>query len=347
MIEPMNDCVCRVFVQTYQPLVFGALFDHTGRMEERCPLDDVLDMLRVRGALMAHIRAHAPWGMRLPRADGATFHAVTAGTCWVRMPGQVPRELLPGDVVLLPAGAGHIIASDRTGPARAWDRAAKAKARDAGGEILLDGPGNSAQIICAAYEYDHEVAHPLLSLLPAMLVVSGQEMSDGDAVQTAVRLLRHELSSVAAGRGTIIDRLIDVLFVHVIRTWVAGDNDGATSWLGALRDPIVARALTVMHSAPASPWTIELLAREVSLSRATLTRRFTMLVGEAPLSYLTRWRMDLAARQLRDTNDAVSAIAHRVGYTSEFAFSRAFSRVRGRPPGRYRADVRATTVSER
>jgi AraC-like DNA-binding protein len=102
-----------------------------------------------------------------------------------------------------------------------------------------------------------------------------------------------------------------------------------------------------MHSAPELRWTIELLAREVSLSRATLTRRFTMLVGEAPLSILTRWRMYLAARQLRETNDAVSAIAHRVGYTSEFAFSRAFSRVRGRPPGRYRADVRATSVSGR
>jgi AraC-like DNA-binding protein len=315
-------------------------------MDERCPLDDVLDLLRVRGALMAHIRAHAPWGIRLPRAPGATFHAVTAGSCWVRVPGQAPRELLPGDVVLLPSGAGHVIASDRSGPARQWDRAAKARARNAAGEILIDGPGNSAQIICAAYDYDRDVAHPLLSLLPGMLVVSGHDMSDGNAVQTALRLLRHELSSGGAGRGTIIDRLIDVLFVHVIRTWVTGDDERGTSWLTALRDPVVARALTLMHSAPASPWTIELLAREVSLSRATLTRRFTTLVGEAPLSYLTRWRMDLAAGQLRDTNDAVSAIAHRVGYTSEFAFSRAFSRVRGRPPGRYRADVRAAAAGQ-
>jgi AraC-like DNA-binding protein len=248
--------------------------------------------------------------------------------------------------VLLPTAAAHVIASDRTGPAHPWDRAAKARTPNAAGEILPDGPGNSTHVICAAYDYDREVAHPLLSLLPAMLVVSGQEMSEGGAVHTSLRMLQHELTSAAAGRGTIIDRLIDVLFVHVIRTWVAGDDDRGTSWLGALRDPIIARALTVMHSAPELRWTIELLAREVSLSRATLTRRFTMLVGEAPLSILTRWRMDLAARQLRETNDAVSAIAHRVGYTSEFAFSRAFSRVRGRPPGRYRADVRATTVSE-
>lgn len=314
-------------------------------MESRCPLDDVLNMLRVRGALMAHVRAHAPWGMRLPRATGATFHAVTAGSCWLRVPGQAPRELLTGDVVLLPAGTPHVIASDRTGPSCTWDRAAKAQARNAAGEILIEGPGHSTQLICAAYDYDREVAHPLLSLLPGALVVSDRALPDGNAVQTTLRLLRHELSSGAAGHGTIIDRLIDVLFVQVVRTWVTGHDERSTSWLGALRDPTIARALSLMHSAPASPWTIEVLAREVSLSRASLTRRFTTLVGEAPLSYLTRWRMDLAARELRDTNDAVSAIAHRVGYTSEFAFSRAFSRVRGRPPGRYRAEIRTTAAS--
>jgi AraC-like DNA-binding protein len=319
-------------------------------MEERCPLDDVLNLLRVRGALMANLRAHAPWGRRLAQASGATFHAVTAGSCWVRMPGQAPRELLAGDVALLPAGAAHVIASDRAGPARPWDRAAKARERDAAGEIVIEGPGNSAQIICAAYEYDREVAHPLLSLLPAVVVVSGQDVSDGNPVTATLRLLRYELTSRGAGRGTIIDRLIDVLFVHVIRAWVASRDDQPNSWLGALRDPVVARALTVMHSAPATQWTLDLLAREVSLSRTTLTRRFTTLVGEAPLSYLTRWRMDLAAGQLRDTDDAVSAIAHRVGYTSEFAFSRAFSRVRGQPPGRYRNEVRGidpTTVHSR
>lgn len=309
-------------------------------MEQRCPLDDVLNLLRVRGALMARLRAHAPWGRRLSQAPGATFHAVTAGSCWVRMPGQPPRELLAGDIALLPTGAAHVIASDRTGPTRPWDRAAKARELNAAGEIVIDGPGNSAQLVCAAYDYDREVAHPLLALLPPVVVVSGQDVSDGNPVTATLRLLRFELASGGAGRGTVIDRLIDVLFVHVIRTWVASRNGQPSSWLGALRDPVVARALTAMHSAPATPWTIDLLAREVSLSRATLTRRFTSLVGEAPLSYLTRWRMDLAAGQLRETDDAVSAIAHRVGYTSEFAFSRAFARVRGQPPGRYRTEVR-------
>ena len=327
-------------------MALGDTRAHIARVSDRCPLDDVLDLLRVRGGLMAHIRAHAPWGLRVPQTTGATFHAITAGSCWVRLPGEAPRELLPGDVVLLPAGAPHVIASDRKGPARPWDRAAKANARAATGEIVLDGPGNSTQMVCASYDYDHAVAHPFLAALPPMLVVSGRVMTDGNPLQTTLRLLGHELAAGAAGRGTVIDRLIDVLFVHVVRAWVLDHDETTISWLGALRDPIVGRALTIMHSQPASPWTIDLLAREVCLSRATLTRRFTTLVGAAPLTYLTRWRMDLAARQLRDTNDAVSAIAHRVGYSSEFAFSRAFSRMLGTPPGRYRFAARAAATED-
>jgi AraC-like DNA-binding protein len=309
-------------------------------MDERCPLDDVLDLLRVRGALMAHVRGNAPWGLRLPRASGATFHAVIAGACWVRIPGQRPRELLAGDVILLPTGAAHVLSSDPTGTAQAWDRAAKARALNARGELVLGGPGRSTHIACAAYTYDREVAHPLLSLLPAALFISGQETPEGSAAQATLRLLRHELAVRSSGRDTVIDRLIDVLFVHVIRAWIAGQHDNDMSWLSALRDPTIGRALSVLHARPEASWSLDALAREVNVSRATLMRRFTALVGEPPLSYLARWRMDLAARELRETTDAVSAIAHRVGYGSEFAFSRAFSRIRGRSPGRYRAEAR-------
>ena len=305
--------------------------------EERCPLDDVLDLLRVHGAVMANLRAHAPWGLRLPQTTGAIFHAVTAGSCWLRIGSETPRELLPGDVVLLPRGAPHIVASDASGRTQTWDRAAKLKARDASGELVLSGRGSSTHLFCATYDYDHEVTHPLLSFLPDVLVVPGQAIAPGGPLQATMHLLRYELASTGVGRGTVIDRLIDVLFVHVVRSWILSQSDLPASWLTALRDAAIGRALTLMHSAPAAAWTIDRLAREVCLSRAVLTRRFNALVGEPPLSYLTRWRMDLAARHLRSTDESVGAIAHRVGYTSEFAFSRAFSRERGQAPGRYRA----------
>ena len=242
----------------------------------------VLEMLRVRGAVMGAFRAHAPWGLRLPRAQGATFHAVTRGACWVRVPDRAPRELRPGDVVLLPTGAGHVVASDATGPARAWDSVAKAQARTTTGEIVLPGSGNATHVICAAYDYDREVVHPLLSLLPPVLFVHGDGGPERDAVRHALQLLHRELTSPSAGSAIIIDRLIDVRFVHVLHAWVDGQNDHGRSRLLGLRNPSIARAL----------------------------------------------------------DDAVSTIAHRVGYTSEFAFSRALSRLRGRPPGRYRAEAR-------
>jgi len=313
-------------------------------METRCPLDDVLDVLRVRGAVMANLRARGPWGISLPRTPKATLHAVTAGVCWVRVTGQPPIEQLPGDVVLLPTGAAHIVASAPAGPTRTWGKVAAGQAGNPAHECVFDGPGggrgSSTHVICAGFEYDHEVAQPLLSLMPPVLFLSGQEMAEGSPAQATLRVLRHELAARTSGSATVIDRLIDVLFVQVIRAWLGTEDCSGASWLQALRDPTIGRALSVLHADPAAPWTIETLAREVSLSRATLTRRFSTLVGEPPLSYLTRWRMELAARHLRETDKAVSTIARHVGYTSEFAFSRAFSRLRGLPPGRYRAELR-------
>ena len=311
-------------------------------MEIRCPLDDVLDLLRVRGAVMANLRARGPWGMSLPPTPKATLHAVTAGACWVRVKGHPPIEQLPGDVVLLPTGAPHIVASAPTGPTRTWNKVAGRQAGNPAHECVFEGSdrGSSTHVICAGFEYDHEVAQPLLSLMPPVLLLSEREMTEGSPVQATLRILRHELAARTSGSATVIDRLIDVLFVQVIRAWLGAEGHSGASWLQALRDPTIGRALSILHAHPATPWTIESLASEVNLSRATLTRRFSALVGEPPLSYLTRWRMELAARHLRETDKAVSAIGRQVGYTSEFAFSRAFSRLRGVAPSRYRAELR-------
>jgi AraC-like DNA-binding protein len=233
------------------------------------------------------------------------------------------------------------VASAAAGPTRTWAKVAGGQAGNPAHECVFDsGGGSSTHVICAGFEYDHEVAQPLLSLMPPVLFLSGQDMAEGSPVQATLRILRHELAARTSGSATVIDRMIDVLFVQVIRAWLGTGDCSGTSWLQALRDPTIGRALSVLHADPAAPWTIETLAREVSLSRATLTRRFSSLVGEAPLSYLTRWRMELAARHLRETDTPVSTIARHVGYTSEFAFSRAFSRLRGVPPGRYRVEVR-------
>lgn len=301
------------------------------------PLADVLDVARVEGALMAQVRASEPWGLRLAQATGAAFHVITSGSCWLRAEGLQPIKLLPGDVVLLPAGMEHILSSTPRGQARAFDRVAKERLISPSGDLDLGGAGIETRFLCASYVYDHDVAQPLMALLPNVIHLSAGELAHG-SIESTVRLLTHEVRGSDPGSRAIVNRLIDVLLVHVLRVWLAGHTDESPSWLHALRDAEVATALAALHAHPERKWTVATLAAEVGVSRATLARRFSEHVGETPLAYLTRWRMDLAARRLRRTDDTVESVARAVGYSSEFAFSRAFSRARGAPPGRYRAN---------
>jgi len=161
-------------------------------------------------------------------------------------------------------------------------------------------------------------------------------------VHDTLRILSAELGEQRPGTQAIVGRLIDVLFVLVLRDWLDAEPDGSSSWLTALRDPLISETLSLMHARPEHQWTIDDLASQMAVSRATLARRFTSLVGEPPLAYLTSWRMDLAARRLRETDDSLDDIAASVGYASPFAFSRAFHRHRGLPPTSYRRAALAT-----
>ena len=310
-------------------------------------LAEVLRVTRVRGAMMAQVVAGDPWGLDVADSGAATLHAVTAGTAWLRVPGQRPRQLMPGDIVMLPAGAGHVVASAATGPAVELGRVAKAQLRTPGGELRVGGDGARSRFLCACYDYDHEVALPLMAALPPVVHIPAGEHGPDTAAGHAgsvLTMLTGELTGDHHGSATAVDRLLDVLLVQILRAWLARPDAAAgTSWLTGLRDPVTAAALTLIHTEPARAWTGQSLARTVGVSRATLARRFGDVVGEPPLTYLTRWRMDLAAQALRDTDRPVDAIGRDVGYTSEYAFNRAFSRTHGTPPGRYRHIARTQT----
>jgi AraC-like DNA-binding protein len=304
------------------------------------PLADVLDLSRVRGALMANVRARAPWGLELPQSTGASFHAVTSGSAWLRVEGHEPLQLIQGDLVLLPAGTAHRLSSEPRGRCRPFDRSMKEELMTPEGDLTFEGPGAATSFVCAGYDYDLEVAQPLMSLLPAVVYVP-VDPAQGRDIAAIVDLLSGEIGARGAGSRAAAARLIDLLLIAAIRRWSSRQVDAPASWLTALHDPEIARALALLHDRPAEPWTVEALAREVHMSRATLARRFTEAVGEPPLSYLTRWRMHLAAQRLKQTGDTVETIARDVGYSSEYAFNRAFSRHRGQPPGRYRRLARA------
>jgi len=305
------------------------------------PLSDVLDLSRVSGALMASVRACVPWGLDLPRLPGAAFHAITSGTAWLHVGQREPLQLMPGDVVLLPAGAPHRLVSEPDGRCVPFDISTKQRLMTPDGDLALGASGALTTFVCAAFDYDLEVGEPLMGRLPPVIHVPADPVAGRD-VAAIVALLAMEVGARRPGARAAAARLFDALLIAAIRRWLDRQADGEpASWLRGLRDPVLARVLAMLHERPAEPWTVELLANEVHLSRATLARRFAEVVGEPPLTYLARWRMHLAAQRLKYTTDTVEAIAREVGYTSEYAFNRAFARHRGQPPGRYRRHTRA------
>ena len=309
-------------------------------------LTDVLGVARVSGTVLAHVQAHEPWGLDLVLGNGAAFHAVTAGPVWLEVEGEPPRQLMPGDVVLLPTGVRHLLLSAPGVAAQRLDNELKAELLTAAGDLAIPGPGRRSRFLCGGFSYDNEFAHPLLSLLPGVLHVSPADEGPDTPLQSTLRLLMGELSRHQPGSEAAVERLIEVLFVHVIRSWLDTAADSTPpSWLTGLRDAVVARALGLLHAEPERAWTIGELAAAVHVSRSTLVRRFNDLVGEPPAAYLTRWRMELAARLLRESEQPVGRISQLVGYSSQFAFSRAFSRHRGEPPGRYRKRIKSSLAA--
>lgn len=303
------------------------------------PLADVLELGRVRGALMANVRACAAWGIELPQSTGASFHAVTSGTAWLRVDGSEPLQLMPGDLLLLPSGIAHRLSSDPKVRCRPFDRSMKDELMSPAGDLTISGPGATTTFVCAGYDYDLDVAQPLMTLLPRVLHVPADPVSGRD-IAAIVQLLAGEIGVRSPGARAAGARLIDLLLIAAVRRW-ANNQPGTAqpSWLTALRDPTIGQVLALLHDRPADPWTLQTLAREVHISRATLARRFTESVGQSPLAYLGRWRMQLAAQRLKHTSKTIETIAREVGYTSEYAFNRAFAKHRGQPPGRYRRNV--------
>lgn len=301
-------------------------------------LGEVLSMTRITSTIFCQSEMRAPWGMSVPEGTCAAFHVITRGSCWYRFAGEDAwHHALQGDVILLPSGRAHVICDDpNTVPLPFSEVLGDLDARDPRQPLRAGGSGAQTSLICGAYSFEHDGRHPLLSLLPPLVHISGEEAAHADSIQGALRMLNREIAQLLPGSDTVISRLVDVMFVLIVRAWVATQPESSAGWLGALRDAQIGKALAHMHRDPRRRWTVDTLAAEVSMSRAAFAKRFTELVGEPPLTYLTGLRMDLAGRLLRESPASLPQIAERVGYESEFAFSRAFRRARGISPGRYR-----------
>lgn len=289
-------------------------------------LADVLRRIGVSGLILARDRYAEPFGFALDGRQDAGFHYVAAGSCWLRRAGERPLRLLQGDLVLLPRGDAHALVSPAA--ARATPIAEFLRTRRRAGR------GDGATIVCGAYRLEAGVRHPLLDGLPRAVHLPAPVVNADPGLAATLSLLGRELDEELPGTEELVRHLVDALLYYVLR--LLARRGEAPGWLSALSDPVAGAALRRMHAEPERDWTVGSLARAAGASRASLARRFGAAVGEPPRTYLTRWRMTLAARLLRESNLGLAAVAARVGYESEFAFSRAFKRVVGEAPAPWR-----------
>ena len=305
-------------------------------------LTDVLTTARMGGAVFARTEARAPWGLHFAGSPRADFHIVYRGTCWLRLDGEPgPVQLFQGDVVLLGRGTGYTLCDDPKTPAEEFAALAAGGGAGPAASVAVGGSGAGAGLVCGSYTFDADGSHPFLRALPPLVYLPAALGTTRDgALEATVRLLSGEVVGDDPGSQAVVDHLVDVLFVYVLRAWLDRQPEGRLGWFGALRDPKIGEALSLVHGSPGRRWTVASLGASVGLSRAAFARRFAETVGEPPMSYLARWRMTLASGMLRGENAPLSTIADRVGYDSEFAFAKAFKRFYGSAPGRYRARLR-------
>ena len=310
-------------------------------------LSDVIAIMRTGRPRSARVQWHAPWGQRFPAALGsAGFQVILQGSCWLTPPdGGAPVALGVGDVVFFPHGHGYGLADSPDTPLTEPDCDPLDEA-DLYASASIGRPLHGAPTVtlCGGYRLDPARAHPLLRDLPDVVHLPAR-LGHRAELRAAVDLLAGELDHPRLGTDTIVPALLDTLLHYILRAWF-DDNPKSgteTGWAAALADPAISAALHAIHRDPAHPWTVATLAAQAGLSRAAFAKRFTTMIGQPPLTYLTWWRMTTGARLLHASDTPLSQVAAQTGYTSEFAFANAFKRAYGTAPGRYR---RAGTPDE-
>lgn len=328
------------------------------------PLSDVLRSVRLRGAVFYYVSLGDEWAAETPAAPvlaralmpGAehvlAYHLIVRGDGWAAMDGQSPVRMKAGDIVMFPRGDSHVLSSAPGLHASRDDSDWHYSTRNDPKPIALayhrgvlrpsePQPADDAKtvVICGFIGCDLRPFNPLIAALPRLLHLHASDTDSwiGPILKQAVNESRQH----KPGSAAVLDRVSEMVFVDAVRRHLESlpESDGTTaehSWLAALRDPHVGRAISLLHAKCATPWTLEELGKQAGLSRSALHERFVSLVGQAPIQYLTSWRMQRGASLLRESNATVATIAQEVGYESEAAFSRAFKRMVGQPPATWR-----------
>ncbi|WP_343563361.1 AraC family transcriptional regulator [Kiloniella sp. b19] len=302
-------------------------------------LSQILNILKLRGAIYFHTHFSPPWGVQVPAfRNVARFHMAMRGECWLKVEGvEEPVHLSTGDLIVIPHGAAHVLSDERDREAIMVDDVVHRAGYTGQGALTYGGDqdGGVCKLFCGHFEFEEGVMHPLLNDLPRYIHIPNTQTMNAYWLESVMRFVSAEVMSDAAGAEAIVHRLTEIIFIQVIRAFVEKNGDQAGT-LAALLNPKFSRCLARVHQAPESNWTVETMAAEAGMSRTVFAEKFTALIGMTPLSYVTHWRMQLARRDLLESDLPLIDIAEQVGYASEAAFNRAFKRHFEMTPGEMR-----------
>lgn len=310
----------------------------TTHPDEPGALGEALHFLRMSGTFYCRSELSSPWCLEMPRMEGtASFHILTAGSCWLQAEGMDPVRLESGDFVLVPHGEGHLLYDQPGVPAAPLETLRHVELGDNYAFVRHGGGGAETSAFCGAVFFEHPAASRLIELLPRFIHVRAAGFENTGWLHETLRFMADEARQRRPGGETIITRLSDILVIQAIRYWMEREPSAQKGWLGALRDPQIGRAIALIHKEPSRPLTLAALSAEAAMSRSAFASRFSELVGEPPMHYLARWRMNVALTWLKGPDAPTAAeAANRLGYDSEAAFSRAFKRLVGVSPGSIR-----------
>jgi AraC-like DNA-binding protein len=306
----------------------------------------LLDGPRAREAFLLRVMMDPPWSLSVQDRAPLTVVSIVRGEAWV-VPASGEQTLLrPGDVIVVRGPEPYLLADDPATPPQVIVHPGNqcmpvdGQEPTAIGELGVRTWGNTSDgklmMLVGTYEFDGDVSQRLLRAIPDLIVLRDEEWDC-----PVIPLLASEIVKEAPGQEAVLDRLLDLLLIAVLRAWFARPDSDTPGWYRAYDDPIVGHALRLIHHNPARQWTVATLAHETGVSRAALARRFHELVGEPPMSFLTGWRIALAADLLLEPGSTIGSVAHQVGYGSPFALSAAFKRVRGVSPAQHRESALA------
>lgn len=308
-------------------------------------VSDVFDLLQLRGTFYFRTDFSGSWGTTVPKlGHAARFHYTVRGECWAKVEGQAPVRLSAGDFFMVPHGASHILSDRPIDDAPPLETVLRSAGYD-GRHVLSNGVHDSeasTQLICGHFDFDGELGHPLLRALPSAIVITPQQRHKRPWLERILELLVVNVFNDYPGSVAAVTRLSEILFIECLHC-IDAQAPQLSELMRGFSDPHLARALAAMHHEPNRAWEVGTLAREAGMSRTRFAHEFQHAFGQGPIAYLTEWRLQRAAAQLRRTNQRIADIAYGNGYSNAAAFSRAFSLKFGVSPSHARRRARSGT----